>query len=152
MGEYRKRRVAVSAVETADAAGSCICELSARLPVEPRLFVLVPDDDLASEFNKTVSTALSEPAKKPECLVKRNKTVRTHKLRPGTSDRGLTPDLVMNFEIWMDHRSAGDLHDHLDARRCIVFVQVSNADEGTHVYRTVDRHCIGSVQLHDLPV
>jgi len=143
--------VAVSAVETADAASSCICELSAKLPVVPNLFVLVPDDDLAAELHKAVSTALPEPVRKRVCVAKRNHSQSSNKMTQGTSDGWLTPDLVVNFENWMDRRSSGVLLDHLDAGQCIVFVQVSNADQETHAYRTVDRHCVGSVQLHDLP-
>ena len=152
MGEYRKRRVAVSAVEAADAASSCICELSAKLPVAPYLFVLAPDGHLFAKIHNAVSAALSDPVKKWVCLVRRSKLQCSHKAIHATSNGWLTPYLVANFESWMDQRSSGKLNSHLDAGLSMIFAQVSNTDEETHAYRTVDRYCTGSVQLHDLPV
>lgn len=152
MGEYRKRRVTVSAVEAVDALCACINELSKKLSFSSNLFVLVSDDDTVAKFHKTVSTALSDAVQKWVRLVCRKQQLRSANGLQDTSDRWLTTDLVMHFETWMDRRSAGRLHDHLVAGQCIIFVQVNNDNEASNVYRIVDRFCVGSVQLHDLPV
>jgi hypothetical protein len=152
VGEYRKRRVTVSAVEAVDALCACINELSGKLSVSPNLFVLVLDDDVVAKFHKTVSIALSEAVRKRVCLVSRRRQKRSANGIQDTSDRWLTTDLVRNFETWMDRRSARRVHDHLDAGQCIIFVQVSNNNEESDVYRIVERFCVGSVQQHDLPV
>ena len=151
MGEYRKPRVAVCAVEPADAARSCICELSEKLPTAPDLFVLVSDDGVVTNFDKLVSRSLPEPVRGRMRLVSQDGTEGSGGNSLGTSDGQLTADSVMDFSTWMDQRSAGELQDHLDAGQCIIFVRVTDADEESRAYRTFDRFCLGNVQMHDLP-
>lgn len=152
MGEYRKSRVTVGAVEVGDASHACLSELSATLPAALNLFVLVPDDVVAARFHTVISAGLPESAGKRVRLVNQKQSEPSPEGKQAPFDGRLSPDLVRHFEAWMDRRSSGAVQDHLDAGKCIVFVQVSNSEEETGAYRIVGRYCAGGVQLHDLPV
>lgn len=152
VGEYRKSRVTVGAVEVGDASHACLGELLARLPAVPNLFVLVPGDVVAASVHNIVPAALAKTADKRVRLVNQNQSEASLEAKQAPCDGRLTPDLVRHVEAWMDRRSSRAVQDHLDAGQCIVFVQVSNSEEETSAYRIVGRYCAGGVQLHDLPV
>ena len=152
MGEYRKSRVTVGAVEVGDASNACLSELLTRLPAVPNLFVLLPGDVVAAGVCNIVPAALGETADKRVRLINQNQSQPSPEAKPNPCDGRLTPDLVRHFEAWMDRGLSGAVQDHLDAGQCIVFVQVSNSEEETGAYRIVGRYCAGGVQLHDIPV
>lgn len=150
MEDYRKPRIAITALKSAEELLQCILELVASKRLDPlALYVLASSEAKSSEFESTAETRLTQLALQQVYLVEEDQKSFTIAGQVTENDWVDTKKL-RDFTSWLDERSGRRLLEYRNAGMYLLFVHIGNALQEASIYKVLSTHGTGVVQIHDL--